>query len=231
MASHTLYCSAKDVRTAMGQTSKDDDTKITGLIAASSRMIDGYCGRKNTGFQAIQTASARIYSGTGHRYLYIDECVQITALAVKAALTDATYDTSLAATEYAVFRGSYQQPNFNDAPYHGVLLTANSTISKFLRGNSNYTNYFDSQDYSPKDVDTPTVQVTARWGYADSIPDPIKQATIMQSIRLYHRQEGSMADALLQGDFGEMKFLAMMDKDVKVLLTFSGLIRPKFVGN
>lgn len=228
MASTELYCSAQDIRNAVDQTSDADDAILTGYISAVSRLIDGFMGRKETGFQAIQTATNRVYAGNGERWLFINECIEITAVNVKDAITDTTYDTVLGATEYQAFRGSYDNPNFNDTPYDAIMLSANATISSFYTGNT--VGYFDNTITNSKTPQLPTVQITARWGYADTIPEVIKTAAIMQTTRIYKRLQGGMADALLSSDLGQARFLSKLDKDVQVLLNFSGLRKATFAG-
>jgi hypothetical protein len=227
MASSELYCSAQDIRNAINMTSDSDDGIITGYIAAVSRLIDGFMGRKETGFQAIQTATSRVYAGNGERWLFINECIEITAVNVKDAITDATYDTVLASTEYEAFRGSYSNPNFNDMPYDAIMLSGNATINSFYVGNA--INYHEDVVSNMKAPQLPTVQVTARWGYADTIPEVIKTAAIMQTTRIYKRLQGGMADALLTADLGQARFISKLDKDVQVLLNMSTLHKPTFV--
>jgi len=217
-----LYASEADVRTAMNMTSDSNDGQLRAYLSAACRMIDAYCGYTDVGFQAVQTATARVYAGNGFNYLWIDPCIEITGVAFKDSLSDVTYDTVLTSAMWRGFRGSVERPEFNITPYTGIMLTSTSTQGKFTR----YS--FDS--VNTPSASEPNVQITARWGYADSVPEPIKTAAIMQTVRIYKRLQGGMADALLNTDLGQSQYLSKLDKDVQVLLNFSGLRRPKFGG-
>lgn len=227
------YCNAEDVRTQIGAKSKDDNGIIESIIGAVSRMIDGYMGYQDIGFKALTTATIREYATTATKHAWIDPCIEITSVKMKSAITDTTYSITLTVgTHVRGFSGSPNSrfTNFNKLPYHGIILLPNASRRLFLQGN-----FSDNSGFSihPDDVGSaylPTIEVTAKWGYAETVPDPIKQACIMQSIRVYKRVQGGMADALLNADFGQSRFLSKMDKDVKVLLDMSGLRRPKFVG-
>lgn len=235
MVSNVAYTTASEIRASMDAASSDDDGQLTSLAMAASRFIDGYCGRMEDGFVASDTASARVYPGSGRRWMWIDEAIEIEEIKVKQSVTDPTFSKTLADTEWRGFRGDPQTPstiNFNKTPYHGIMLSASATITRWLEGA-----YWDSAFYFYNDRDSnteeafePTIEITAKWGYAATVHPIVRQATIMQAIRLYKRQQGGMADALLSGDFGQSRFLSEVDKDVKALLQKSRLIRPRFAG-
>lgn len=232
MASSEVYCSAAEIKTAMGMNSADDDVKLLAIATAVSRLIDGHMGYQHDGFVASASASARVYPGSGRRWMWLDACTEITGVRVKDAVSDSTYETTLLTGDFQGFRGDPTTPatlNFNARPYHGIMLTAASSVNRFLLGAySNWSFYF----YNDRDADSdyafsPTVEITAKWGYATTVPPVIKQAAIMQSERIYKRQEGGMADALLSPELGMSRFISELDKDVKVLLNYSRLKRPQ----
>jgi len=230
----TKYASAEDVRRQMDAKSKADNGIIESIILAVSRMIDGFMGYKEVGFKALTTATEREYATASERYAWIDPCTEITAVAMKDAVTDTSYGVSLTiGTHVRGFAGSPKSKfvNFNRTPYHGIILLPNAPRRVFAQGN--YGELSDFQVHPDDVFDSafyPTLKVTAKWGYATDVPEPIKQATIMQSIRVYKRVGGGMADALLTGDFGQSRFLSKLDKDVQVMLNMSGLKRAKFIG-
>lgn len=235
MVSNVAYTTASEIRASMDAASSDDDGQLTSLALAASRFIDGYTGRMEDGFVAIETATERVYPGSGRRWMWIDECIEIEEISVKDAVTDPTFGTTLEATDWRGFRGDPRTPstiNFNKTPYHGIMLSASTSRSRFLEGaywDSAYY-FYNDRDSNTEEAFEPTVSITARWGYAEDVHPIIRQATIMQAIRLYKRQQGGMADALLSGDFGQSRFLSEVDKDVKALLKHSRLIRPRLVG-
>ena len=235
MPSSQSYATAAEIRASMDAASSDDDTQFTALALAASRMIDGYCGRAEDGFVASATASARIYPGSGQRWMWIDEALSITQVKVKNSVSDVTYDNTLASGGFRGFRGDPRSPssiNFNKTPYHGIMLTSAATVSRWLEGSfvDNRFYYYNDRDASLDYAFEPTVEITAKWGWGTAVPPIIKQATIMQAIRLYKRQQGGMADALITAEFGQSRFLSEIDKDVKALLSKSRLIRPNFGG-
>lgn len=235
MPSDVPYTTAAEIRAQMDASSSDDDAQFTRLALAASRFIDGYTGRFADGFVAAEESSERVYPGSGKRWMWIDEAVEIEEISVKQSVTDPTFSKLLLSTDWRGFRGDPRSPNslnFNKTPYQGIMLTASSSVVRWLEGtywNGDYFYYNDPDSYAEQAFE-PTISVTARWGYGDDIPPVIKEATIMQAIRLYKRQQGGMADALISGDFGQSRFLAEVDKDVKAMLQKSRLIRPNFGG-
>lgn len=233
MVSDALYASPADIRNEINMQSTSDDSKLQTYIAAVSRMIDGYMGYREEGFQAKEVETYKIFSGFGRRYLNIPACLEVTSVALKTDLTQSSYDKVLSASEYVAFRGVYNHPNYNETPFTGILLTSSSTIATFWKGVSDQRFEFgdSSEKNSAKAVSEPNIQIGARWGYADIVPAPIRTATIMQSVRIYQRLSGGMADAIINDAFGMNRYMSELDKDVKVLLNMSGIRRGTFVGN
>lgn len=235
MVSEIAYATAEEVRTAMSGESSTDDVMIDDIVLAVSRMIDGYCGRSEDGFVALETAAERIYPGSGKRWMWIDEAIEIEEIKVKQSVTDPTFSKTLADTEWRGFRGDPRTSNtinFNKTPYHGVMLTASASVTRWLEGaywDSAYYFYNDRDSYTEEAFE-PTVEITAKWGYAEVLHPIIKQATIMQTERIYKRQRGGMADALISGEFGVSRFISKLDKDVETMLNKSRLIRPRLAG-
>lgn len=203
-----------------------DTATLNRLITAASRAIDRFCQRPD-GFVADDDASMRYYVGNGLPWIRIDECTSITAVAVKAAASDATYVAWTAPTanlagdgDYFAFSGDPNRPNLNPAalllPYSWLMVDPNSAYSVFrsgvysLRGGSRPTRLVPQS--------TPTIQVTATWGYATTVPYEIKTACLMQSARWYKRMQGTMADSLANPEFGRVTFLQSLDPDIKHIL-------------
>lgn len=216
MVSKVVYATPKDLRARLGQDATDDDTVLTALLTAVSRMWDNYCNRHAFGFKATNTATARIYPGTGKAWLNIEECIEITAVAVKDSITDTAYQ-AWASTDWIGYRGSYRVPNFNDLPITSVMILASGAKSLFLDGE------YNSSDDLPHNL--PTVQVTARWGYADDVPELIREATIAQAQIMYKRGKGSWADVLRDSEFGEERFVRVLDPTLKLLVESGRLVR------
>lgn len=193
-------------------------TQVTALLTACSEAINNACHRPD-GFVADSAASARTYVGSGKNYQRIDECVAITLVETKNSITDSAY-VSWSASDWIAFRGSPKRPNFNALskdepyPYTGVMVSLLSdTYSYFPLGL--YTS-----------VGQPNIRVTAKWGYAVTVPDAIKQATIIQATRFFKRGQAVWADALANSDFGEVRFVKKTDPAYDYLIQH-GFIKPQ----
>lgn len=234
MVSSEIYCSASEIRSAMDGTSSSDDSELLLLASVASRLIDGYMGYKDVGFVAESIASIRTYSGDSKRYLWVDPCTEITSVAMKDSVTETTYSVSFTVgTHVTGFRGDPKSKfvEFNKTPYHGILILPNAPRTYFVSGK-----YASEKGFPihPDDIENaiymPTVQVTAKWGYATTVPPIIKRATIMQSIYLYKRGMGAMASRVLSSDFNLQEFARMIDPAIKGLLMLSQLKNPNFGG-
>jgi hypothetical protein len=75
-------------------------------------------------------------------------------------------------------------------------------------------------------IAVPTVRITARWGYADTVPPEIRQATITQASRWYKRGEGTWADALANAEFGTVLFRQQLDPDLAMMLRRMRRLHP-----
>lgn len=225
-----LYCTATELRAEIDLTSTSDDATLERLIEAASRNIDRACNRPD-GFKADTVASARYYTGDGSAVQLIDECVEVTAVAVKDSATDTTYTawdsptTNMAGDgDWLAFTGDKKWPEFNRLPYTAIAVDLNGDYSVFTCG------AFAGKRGFPMDSDTrrnvPTVSVTARWGYSDNTPADIKMATIMQCGRWYKQVQGAMADGVANADFGQLVYRQVLHPDIKRLLVDGRYIRP-----
>jgi hypothetical protein len=73
---------------------------------------------------------------------------------------------------------------------------------------------------------TPTVQVTARWGYSDTPPTDIVEACLMQASRWYKRLQSSMADVLASGELGTLLYRQSLDPDIRRILVDGRHFKP-----
>jgi len=72
----------------------------------------------------------------------------------------------------------------------------------------------------------PTVQITARWGFATEVPIDIKEAAIMQAARWYKRLQSAMADVLASGELGQLLYRKSLDPDIRRLLVDGRYVKP-----
>jgi len=211
------YATIVELKAELQKTDSDDDASLQRVLDAAATHIDRYCNRPD-GFVANSTASARYYPGSGGKYQRIDECIAVTAVAVKDAAFDDedayetwTLGTIGSTTEADVFpaTGSEKWPEYNRTPYTLLVIGANGDYTLF-----------------PHDIyGRPTVQVTAKWGYAETVPDDIKTATIMQAARWWKRLQIAMADATGGGELGVLLYRQRLDPDIAAILDDGGYRR------
>lgn len=225
----TRYATASELSSQTGVDLTKYQTQVEALLDAASEAINNQCHRKD-GFVADTTATARLFTGSGKSIQMIDECVEITAVAVKNSITDTTY-TAWASTDWIAFGGSYKRPDFNvlvydePRPYTGLMVSINGNHARFTSGMiKTGREGFPPLDYQ-ENIGQPTVQVTAKWGYASVVPNAIKQATLIHAARFFKRGQMQWGDALANQDFGEVRFVKRTDPTYDYLVQH-GFIRP-----
>jgi hypothetical protein len=209
----------------------DHTASLTRLLDAASRTIDRATNRPD-GFDASATATARYYTGSGKPYQEIDECVQVTAVAVKDSPGDDEDDytswvvgTVGTTTEADVFpaTGDPEWPEYNTTPYTLLVIGANGAYSLFPSGQYTTRGGFRPLTLVARGV--PTVKVTARWGYSDDAPADIKEACIMQAARWWKRLQSAMADTVAGPDFGTLLY-RKLDPDIEAIVKGGRYYRP-----
>lgn len=228
------YATITELKARIDKEHTDDDTILTAIITGASRAIDNYCNRPD-GFVALTSAAARVYGGSGNAIQSIDECVEVTAVAVKDSVTDSTY-TAWAASDWIAFSGDPEDPDFNGLPYTYLMADANGDYSVFTSG---YLGGYANQDYYFNNANSPryhhnprtarrqaTVQVTAKWGYSVTVPAPIKEACCMQSARWYKRYASAFSDVLASGELGQLFYRQALDPDIGMILVDGRYVKP-----
>lgn len=218
------YCTPADVRAQIGKLGSDasaSDSALKIVIAGVSQVVNRYYNRPN-GFLADETASARVYPGSGGPYQYIDECASITTVAVKDSPSDSTY-TAWASTDWIKFSGDPDAPDFNSTPYTAIMVDPNGTYDTFTSGEHSTWRGFRPIGGTKRVV--PTVQVTAKWGYATTTPPLIKELTIALASRWFKQAGNAWADTLATADFGKMVYMAQ-NADIRLMLEQGRFYRP-----
>ena len=228
----SIYAKTAELKDRINKTSDEQDAVLDALLLAASRVIDGYCNRPD-GFLAITTATARFFPGSGKPYQRIDECAAISAVAVKDSSTDD--ETSYTAWTLGVVgtttgadvfpcSGDPKYPDYTSLPYTLLVIGANGDFDHFPTGKFTTRGGFRPSSGIARSI--PTVKVTARWGFALTVPANVKEATILQSARWWKRGESSWADALASSDLGQLQFRQSLDPDLKAMLIEARLVRP-----
>jgi hypothetical protein len=188
MAITNGYATLAEVKSSLRITDNLDDTLLETAIESASRMIDGYTART---FYNSGTA-VRNYAATDAINLIIDDAISIS----EVASTDEIGDT------YTIWTANdYQLEPLNNRsdglymPYNGI------------RAVNTYTwPYVDQQALC---------RITGVWGWA-SVPVAIKQATVIQSSRLFKRLDSPLGIAGF-GDMGAIRVNRYLDSDVEQL--------------
>ena len=200
------YCTVSEIKEIVEVTGSDYDSVLSALIDRAESFIDRFCNRPD-GFVADTTASARVFEGSGSHVQWIDECVEVTKVEVKDSYTDTDYDTWETA-DYWPATGDPEQPDYNNTPYTFLVVNLDSDGSESI---------FPAGQR--------VVRVTARWGFAESVPDAIKQACITQVARWWKRGQSGFADQAGNPEFGELSYTKELDPDIKSILDGGRYIR------
>jgi hypothetical protein len=230
------YATVAELKNRIDLDAVADDVTLAALIDACERTINRFCNRPD-GFEADAAASARYYVGNGQPYLLVDECVEISEVAVKDSVSDTSYTawdsptTNMAGDgDWYAGSGDPLVPDFNNLPYDVIFTDINGDYSYFTDGKTVGLWGFQARRPDTMRKGTPTVKVTAKWGYSVDVPDDIREATCMQTARWYKRFQGSMSDALASGELGQLMFLQKLDPDVSTILRSGRYIKPTMGG-
>ena len=225
------YSTLALLKLAMQKGDNDADALLSIFLEASTRAIDNFCHRPD-GFIAKTVATAHFYRGSGGTTQYIDECIEVEAVAVKESPTSTDYTAWTAPTtnmagdgDWIAFAGSTEEPNFNRRPYNALMIDPNGDNPWFTGGKSNQDRSFGSSGGSTLAA-LPTVRVTAKWGYSVEVPEDIRAACQMQAMIWYKRQQGSGATVLANADLGSLEIFATIDPMVKLILSMGGYVVP-----
>jgi hypothetical protein len=230
-----IYATVIDLREEMNLDSAAHDATLVRILDAAEVKINNFCKRPD-GFVADTSATARYYVGSGDPYQDIDECVEITGVAVKDSVSDdedsytawtlGVVGTTTGADCFPA-RGSKKRPDYRTPaqvgkPYTMLVIGANADYSTFTGGGWTGRSGF-RRTLTMRGL--PTVQVTARWGYASTVPADIKEATIMQAARWYKRLQSAMADATASAELGQLLYTQKLDPDIAGILIDGGYVR------
>jgi hypothetical protein len=205
------YASVAELRAELGKTDTGDDATLARLLDAATRNIDDACNRPD-GFVADTKATARTYPGSNRGWLRIDECVSVDTVQVKPSSISAyeEWDDS----DYLTCAGDERFPDYNP------LVKGKPITALRIDPNGDYSVFHRDGTY-------PTVEVTAKWGYATLVPPTVKTACIMQAVRWYKRLQSGMSDTLAGAEMGILMYTQALDPDIKRLLVDGRYVRKQ----
>jgi hypothetical protein len=168
------------------------DDLLSMTVAATSEWVNAYTHRD---FNLAATATARYFDVSSSGMLLVDDIGHATIAIATDTAQDGTWSTSWATSDFQV------------NPLGA--LAAGEPITSLLAVGS-YT-------FPPVVRRHGLVRVTAQWGWP-SVPDAVRQATLIQAARFYKRHESP--DGVLGGsDFGVVRVGTRVDPDVEMLLS------------
>ncbi len=184
MAITNGYCTQNELKAFVGIPTSDtaDDSLLDDAVNAASRQIDAFCGRY---FYADGSASARKFFTENIYKLRVDDISTTTGLVVKYDDDDdGTYEVTVSSANYQVLPINGIVGGIKNSPYYIIELVSDGSNEWPL-------------DYSSN---RPRAEITANWGYP-SVPDQIKQATLMLASELFAMRNAPLGVAGV-GDFG-----------------------------
>lgn len=228
------YATVDDLETEVGLDPDKYEDVMQRALDTAAEHVNNLTNRIEDGYLADSIATTREFVGNGTGVLRIDECVEITAVAAKATYNANTY-TNWLTTDWIPFRGDPKRPILGTPavrkkPYNQIMVNRTSGTYQFFTNGYTGTSfsgfatdrYYD--DYAA--VYNPTVQVTAKWGYAVIVPDVIKSATIVLATRHIKRAQAVFGDAIGNNELGTITYTSDMDKDVKGWLFRGRFMKP-----
>lgn len=197
MAWAPQYASTAELRAYLRIPASDtaDDTQIDLAAEAASRSIDHHCNRQ---FGQVTTADARVYTprwdSTRARWLIdVDDISTTDDLSIMVDDDDnGTFDMEV--DDYRLFPLNASAVGF---PWTQILVRPTSTNLPVPAEGS--------------------VEVTAEWGWT-AVPDPVKEATLLQGSRFFQRQQAPFGVAGSPELGSELRLLQKVDVDVAVML-------------
>jgi hypothetical protein len=188
------YTTLNDVKTALRIPLADtvDDLMLTSAINAASRQIDGECDRV-------------FYSTQGVR-VYVPES------SILVNTDDFTAVTKLETSSGDGFTVEIPEADYQLEPLNGV---AGGIPGPFNRIRATGAFLFPVFSQRSVNLDEATVRVTGTFGFTP-VPDAIKQASLLLSIRIFKRLDSPLAVAGF-GDLGAIR-VSRTDPDVMAMI-------------
>lgn len=188
------YVTTAELRSFLRITDSDDDTELDLAIAAASRAIDTDTNRQ---FGVVAATEERFYTARWDRkrcrwVVDIDDLMSTSNFDAQVQDADGV-DVGQINDYFLEPRNAAAQGQ----PWTQLVVKPDST-------------------YKPTGLAN-EVAITALWGWT-AVPDAVKQATLLQSSRLFARRTSPYGVAGSPDAGSEMRLLAKVDPDVSVAL-------------
>ena len=194
MSLTNAYCTLADVKGALRIPSADtiDDALLTTAINSASRQIDGVADRVFYSEEAV-----RVYVPESSILVNTDDIQTVTTLETSSG---------------DGFTVEIPSTDFQLEPLNGI---AGGIPGPFTRIRATGAFLFPVFSQRSVNLDEATVRVTGTFGWPE-VPDAVKQAAILLSIRIFKRLDSPLAVAGF-GDLGVVR-VGRVDPDVDALI-------------
>jgi hypothetical protein len=198
------YVSLADVKAALRIPSADttDDLMLTSAINAASRQIDGACDRV-----FYSESGSRVYVPESSILVKTDDILTITKLETSSG---DGFTVEIPATDFQL------EPLNNRVGGQVFPASRIRATGAFL---------FPVFSQRSVNLDEATVRVTGTFGFTP-VPDAVKQAALLLSIRIFKRLDSPLAVA----GFGDMGVVRVGRTDPDVMALLSPFVRMRNVG-
>lgn len=192
------YCTAAEVKAVIPDVALGStyDTLLGTLATRASRAIDAIC-KKDPGYFYVDADTVRYFDGSGGRILRVD---RLAAAPTKVEVCEdgSTTYVEWASTDYILYPYT--------APYWELRIDlvngSKACWYGFERG----------------------VRITGKFGYSIAVPDDIKQAAIIQTMRYFKRGQQSFADVGAIAELGQLSYVRQLDPDIAAILIDGGYV-------
>lgn len=184
------YCTVDEIKGELNVEKEDYDDIFQALSAQAKVFIDNFCNR-----EFDSTAETRYFDGSGSP-LFIDDLASISGGSDGIFLDedgDGTYEETMATTDYIFYP-------LNTYPKTRVKISVDSDYGGFAAGIKK------------------GVKITATWGYAPTVPEPIRRVSIIQVCRWFKRRESAYSDVIGTTEMGMLIMYKGLDPDINLIL-------------
>ncbi len=193
------YITLAELKTYLGLSGSGQDDNLENAIEGASREIDAICGR----FFFQTSSESKYFTPISRTYLEIPDLSSTSGLEVKIDTNDdGTHDTTL---------------TINTDFYLKPLDAGENEVEGVERQPFTHIYILDTRSSERFDPDiVKSVKVTGLWGFSGK-PNAIKQATFIQSARLFKRKDAPFSSYGGQ-DTGSISLQGRIDPDALELI-------------
>lgn len=187
----TDYATVEELAANLGIDDDDDDVILQRVLTSASRAVDNHCRRR---FWKDSTPVARYFAACGRGAVKVDDIADSTVTIETDDDDDGTHETAWTSADFVLLPRNAEA---DGEPWRRIRSSSTSALW-FPRGEGR-------------------VKVTATYGWP-AVPSAVKDATLFQAARLYHRKDTPFAVAEVAQGETAMRLLSSLDPDVITLL-------------